>query len=651
MTMWRHFHFLAAVTLLVLIGQTAFSSTAWAAEPVPDVRVLIDISGSMKHNDPHNLRAPALRLLTGLLPKGTRSGVWTYGQYVNMLVPLGAVDAAWKKQAEQAAAKINSFGLFTNIEDAMQRATSDWRDPDEHSRRSLIMLTDGFVDVSKDPGLDAASRDRIINKILPRLRAAKVKINAIALSGEADHELLQQLASATDGWFEEADSANKLQRIFLHMFEKATQPNTLPLKGNNVQVDNSIQELTFLVFRDPQGSPTQLVEPNHHQFGMENSPKQVRWHHDTGYDLITITKPQSGEWHILGPIDPDNRVMVVTNLKVHATQLPNNLGVDDTPYYFAQLLQQGKVIRRKDFLDLVHVTLRDQLEGGQHWEWQLHDDGEGADMAAGDGTFSHKLAESMKAGRHELTLVVDGTTFQREQRQVINVYAQPVEASVTADPDQSGHFVLSVIPYAGLIDADSMKVSAVVTDSEATSRDITLTRTGPAEWRSELKDFNDPAGYQAEFHISGNHPGGKPISTQLGPFKFSASGVTAPAPATAATPAPAAPQQKPEPVPAPQPDTQAAADSGDSADAQPPVSPPDAAPAEEDVPTASAGVNWYLVVGQLVLINGLLIGGGFFAYRRWWRSDKKAGSIDLLDDDASSEEEQPLASILEETKA
>ena len=82
------------MVVLVFIGQTAFSSTAWAAEPVPDVRILIDISGSMKHNDPHNLRAPALRLLTGLLPKGTRAGVWTYGQYVNMLVPLGEVDVA-----------------------------------------------------------------------------------------------------------------------------------------------------------------------------------------------------------------------------------------------------------------------------------------------------------------------------------------------------------------------------------------------------------------------------------------------------------------------------------------------------------------------------------------------------------------------------
>jgi uncharacterized protein (TIGR03503 family) len=642
MTKWRPLQSLAAVVVLVFIGQTAFSSAAWAAEPVPDVRILIDISGSMKHNDPHNLRAPALRLLTGLLPKGTRAGVWTYGQYVNMLVPLGEVDAGWKKQAQQAAAKINSFGLFTNIEDALQRATSDWRAPDDHTQRSLIMLTDGLVDVSKDPVLDAASRDRIINKILPRLRDAKVKINTIALSGEADHELLQQLASATDGWFEEADNADKLQRIFLHMFEKATRPDTLPLEGNSVRVDNSIEEITFLVFRDGQDRPTQLVPPNRLQFGEENAPTGVHWHHDTGYDLITITKPQSGEWHILGPMDADNRVMVVTNLKVRATQLPNNLGVEDAPYYFVQLLQQGKVIRRKDFLDLVRITLRDQVDGGQHWEWQLYDDGKGADMAAGDGTFSHKLQESMKAGRHELTLLVDGTTFQREQRQIINVYAQPVQASVTADPDMNGHFVLSVIPYAGLIEADSMGVTAVVTDSGGTTKDVTLARTGPAEWRSELKDFNDPAGYQAEFHITGNHPGGKPISARLGPFKFSASGVVAPEPAPAAQPAEAVPAA------APRTDASAAADSGGNTKA--PAAAPDMSPPPKDAHAGSRGVNWYLVIGQVILINGLLIGGGYFAYKRWWRSDK-SGKVSLLDDDSLSDEDRPLASILQETKA
>lgn len=585
---------IAAVMLLAGNGVLPFPAAS-AAEPANDVRVLIDISGSMKHNDPHNLRAPALRLLTGLLPEGARAGVWTYGRFVNMLVPLGGVDPAWKDRARKAAADINSFGLFTNIEDAMERATRDWREPDAESQRSLIMLTDGFVDIDKDPAQNAAARDRIINKILPRLRDAKVRIYTVALSGEADHALLRQLSAATDGWSEEADDADKLQRIFLHLFEKATQPDTLPLTGNHVQVDSSIQEITFLVFRDSEGKDTELVDPQRRLIGKDNAPSTVRWHRDTGYDLITITKPQPGDWRILGPEDVDNRVMIVTNLKVRSTRLPNNLSTEDAPYYFVQLIQKGEVIRRKDFLNLVHITLRQQQEGGKSWEWKLQDDGQGADLAMGDGTFSQKLSESMQEGRHELTLLVDGTTFKREQRQVINVHAKPARASVTADTKVPGDFVLSVIPYAGLIEPDTMAVTATITDSHDGSEEVELTRSGPAEWRVELTDYTEEAGYEVRFHVVGNHVGGKPISAQLGPIRFSPTGVA---------------MKAPESEPPPEPDEEPA----------PPVeedaSPPEEAPVEEEK------IDWFTVTWQTVLINVILIGAGFYAYRRWRRAPK-----------------------------
>lgn len=604
----RNSQFLIMTAILLLVGNAVLIFPAAAAEPVNDVRILIDISGSMKHNDPQNLRVPALRLLTRLLPKGAHAGVWSYGQFVDMLVPSGEVNTIWKEQAERAASKINSFGLFTNIEDAMQRATRDWREVDEHSRRSLIMLTDGFVDIAKDPALNAAARERIINKILPHLRDTKVKIYTIALSGEADHALLRQLASATDGWSEEADNADKLQRIFLHLFEKATQPDTLPLAGNHVQVDKSIEDITFLVFRDPKGKTTELLDPHQVQFGMENAPKQVRWHRDTGYDLITITKPQSGDWRILGPVDADNRVMVVTNLKARATQLPNNLSVEDAPYYFMQLMQQGAVIRRKDFLDMVKVTLQQQQDGGEKREWRLQDDGKGADMAAGDGTFSQKLTESMKEGRHELTLLVDGATFQREQRQVVNIYSQPAQATVTANPTASGHYVLSVIPYAGLIEPDTMEVTAVVSDSQGTSNEVKLMRSGPAEWRSELSDRNDPAGYKVEFHVTGNHSGGKPISAQLGPFQFSSAGTTAVA---------KVPEQKPGPAPVKEPksDVQAPANENPAADPS---------PSPDEAQAGPKKIDWFAVAWQTISINALLIGGGFFAYKRWRNSAEPA---------------------------
>src|SRR3569833_397903 len=149
MSMRRYFFRLRLPSLLLLM---VFSDAGLAGptEAAKDIRVLIDNSGSMKHNDPHNLRAPARRLLTGLLPNGVHAGVWTYGQQVNMLVSRGTVDSAWKARAEQAAAKINSAGLYTNIEGALRTASVDWLKPDAGAERHIIMLTDGLVDVSKD---------------------------------------------------------------------------------------------------------------------------------------------------------------------------------------------------------------------------------------------------------------------------------------------------------------------------------------------------------------------------------------------------------------------------------------------------------------------------------------------------------------------
>ncbi len=604
---------IVAAGLLLLAAYPACGLAATATEAANDVRVLIDISGSMKHNDPQNLRAPALRLLTGLLPGGARAGVWTYGLHVNMLVPHGVVDSRWKERARQAAAEINSNGLFTNIEEALLKASRDWTAPDPASQRSLIMLTDGLVDVSKEHALNAASRDRIINEILPRLRAAQVKIHAIALSKEADHALLRQLAAATDGWYEQVNNADGLQRVFLRMFEKATKPDTLPLKDNAVQVDASIEEMTFLVFREA-GKNVELITPGGKQFGASSAPGFARWHSDTGYDLITITRPEPGEWRIRGTEDADNRVMVVTNLKVRATSLPNNLNVGDSPFYFVQLLQEGAVIQQKDFLDLVKINLRQQDARGKQWTWPLLDNGAVPDATAGDGTFSYRFSESVLEGRHELVLLVDGTTFKREQRQVFNVYSQPAVATITPHPEGGGRYILSVVPYAGLIDAQTLQVNAAVIGPDGNTLETALAQAGPAEWRREISIDEKSGRYRAEFTVQGMRPDGKPVSRKLSALTFGADGVED-------VPEPEPPASAPEPEPAPvhvaepPPAVEHAEDEVHAA-------PPAAAHAEDHV-------DWFAVGWQTLLLNAVLIPAGFFGYKRWRRAQPALPAVTL----------------------
>ena len=98
----------------------------YAQDKIDDIRVVIDVSGSMKKTDPSNLRVSALKLLNGLIPNGAKAGVWTFGRYVNMTVKWGTVNDKWRKLADIGAEEIHSNALFTNIESALARATKGW---------------------------------------------------------------------------------------------------------------------------------------------------------------------------------------------------------------------------------------------------------------------------------------------------------------------------------------------------------------------------------------------------------------------------------------------------------------------------------------------------------------------------------------------
>ncbi len=42
------------------------------AAALDDIRIVIDVSGSMLKTDPNNLRAPALKMLNGLIPRDSK---------------------------------------------------------------------------------------------------------------------------------------------------------------------------------------------------------------------------------------------------------------------------------------------------------------------------------------------------------------------------------------------------------------------------------------------------------------------------------------------------------------------------------------------------------------------------------------------------
>jgi uncharacterized protein (TIGR03503 family) len=476
---------------MILIGWVMLMPTAMAAlsaqvSTMPDTRILIDISGSMKKNDPKNLRRPALRLLVGLLPAESRAGVWTFGQYVNMLVPLGKVDESWRERAREQAGKIHSRGLFTHIEEVLTRATADWpMAPDSHQRH-VVLLTDGMVDVSKDPQESKQSRERILQELLPKLRQLGVKVHTVALSARADHELMQALSNETGGWYEQVESAAELQKVFLRIFEKVGNPDTVPLKDNQFKVDGSIREITLIVFRAAGAAATRITLPDGRSFDQSNVPENFTWHQDEGYDLMTIREPQAGDWRIQAQIDPDNRVMILTDLKMLVSELPNRILVGQRVPMDVGFLDQGELVSRRKFIDMMSLGM-EQI-GPHDIESEprpLRDDGQGDDPLAYDGKFEFRFAPVGEPGRGELLINAQGTTFQREKRKIFELLL-PAALSVSAQAADPQWQLIRVLPGEDVIEPASMEVTAELLNADGSHQSLVLSRQSDHSYQGEL---------------------------------------------------------------------------------------------------------------------------------------------------------------------
>ena len=571
----------------VLAGSLLFGFSAQSAPKEvdsPDVRVLIDVSGSMKKNDPRNLRRPALRLLVGLLPEDSRAGVWAFGQYVNMQVPLGKVDTGWKARARKGASEIHSRGLYTNIEEALKRATADWDGAGTKYQRHLILLTDGMVDISKDAEKNAASRKRILQKLLPGIKAHEAKIHTIALSENADHELMRSMASESGGWYEQVNDAEQLQRIFLRMFEKVGRPDTLPLKENKFLVDEAVEEVTLLVFRKDGSEPTTIHSPDGESFNSESAPATVSWHRDEGYDLLTITKPQVGTWKIQADVDPDNRVMVVTNLKMNTTDLPSRLLQGEMLPMQIHFTDKGKTISGGEFLSVLNLKGEHIDSEGAGEPRPVFDNGQDGDEKADDGIYTLTVGDGLASGKVEVIVTAEGKTFQRERRQFIELSA-PVTLE-TVDQEQVGKagVLVKVTPVGDLLDADSVNTSGQLISPEGEARPIMLLPGMDGLSRETWVDRTGLEGvWSVKVEFAATTRSGNELDLTLGPVEIEGA-------------APPTPPPEPEPEHEPEP------------------APPPAPEPEPEEPVEEEADPWILTAWVFGSVNLLLIIGGGIAY-------------------------------------
>lgn len=505
---------LTVFSSLLLLCSLSYAQAPESAKQ-SDVRVIIDISGSMKKNDPQNLRRPALEMLVNLLPDNSRGGVWTFGQYVNMLVKHGAIDSQWKQQATTKAQTINSIAQFTNIGEALEKAAYDkgYSSKDDFQTH-IILLTDGMVDIDRSPEKNVAERKRILDEVLPLYQQAGYKIHTISLSDNADKQLMDRLALGTDGQSIVAKSADELMNVFLQVFDQAVPKEELPLSGNSFLTDSSIEEFTALIFRKPGTKPAELIAPDQEKYTQSTKDPNVNWHATDQYDLITVKRPLEGEWRINAELEPKSRVTVVSDLSLAVKPISTNLLQNETVDLSLALREENKVVNRAEFLKILDIDVKvSHQEKGKIFEQRLSDG-----LVPGNGVYTTQLDQFAELGDYEISVKVDGKTFQREFKHKASVRQPFAIDKTTVSENGNTYFKVTVSPQLQSIDFNATEVVGKLKGPVGSSNIVKFDFTEQQTWEWQYQPVEEGQ-YQLALRITQKNKTPKDFIPK--PVKFS----------------------------------------------------------------------------------------------------------------------------------
>jgi len=311
-----------------------------------DIRVLIDVSGSMKQTDPNNLRIPALQVLTQLLPIGSKAGVWQFANTPKVIVPHGEVNTQWQQKASIAAQQISSIGQFTDIGAALKSASFNAQDQSQDRQLHIILLTDGMVDVSKDDAQNQRARSALLKPILQQYINVGARVHTIGLSHKADKATLSAIAQGTDGLFEVAINADQLLDIFLRALDNTVVTQQVPVKRSEQSflVQPGIESMTIMVEKNGDEN-IKLKDGNQRIFGKQQTLINQQWQSSATHDVIRIQKPVPGKWVLISDTATLKRINVVGQLQILLQQSHQNIKVGQRSYIDVRLAdEKGKLL-------------------------------------------------------------------------------------------------------------------------------------------------------------------------------------------------------------------------------------------------------------------------------------------------------------------
>jgi hypothetical protein len=208
--------FARIITYLFAILAFCMSANAPAGQ---EIVLLIDNSGSMRKNDPQSLTKQAVAQFVQSSPAGSRVALIMFDKKVEVLAPLTPINETTRLDLLTSLDRIDFKGQLTNSGEALRRAIDTLKQPGEpEGKKTVVFMSDGIIDTGNAAG-DLKSAETMRGELATAAVEAGIRIFAIAFTDNADIQLMQDLAEATDGRYFQPMQPGDLAGVFAEMSE------------------------------------------------------------------------------------------------------------------------------------------------------------------------------------------------------------------------------------------------------------------------------------------------------------------------------------------------------------------------------------------------------------------------------------------------
>ncbi|EPP5335245.1 TIGR03503 family protein [Vibrio harveyi] len=258
---------------------------------------------------------------------------------------------------------------------------------------------------------------------------------------------------------------------FWSCFAFSASESAMSLLDNRFRVDPTIEQITFLVYREQSSQPVVFVRPDGKKYYAWGTYDNVRWYQEPSLDIISIDNPMPGPWQAVGKVTPKNNIRLISHLKLSTDVFPNRLYHSEALKFTARLTSDDQPLVLRDFLDRVNlrVTFTKFVENEDELIKEARpvpmvigefaDDGRGLDEKAGDGVFTVQLPIDVEPGKYRARITSGNGVFLRAQEQIVLVYPSPITRTFIQSRHADQPHQLVVSGEQGMITPGSIAVN------------------------------------------------------------------------------------------------------------------------------------------------------------------------------------------------